>query len=93
MSYYVEYNPDVKFRYPSTVKRNKGKLVKATLIATFLLSAGFILVKTNAYEWFIPGDPDVTAPAFSGMIADFTSGVPVKEAVTNFCREIITGVS
>ena len=93
LSYFIEYDSDLKTRYPLIVKRNRGKLVRTTLITTILFAAGFVFVKTRAYEWLIPGNPDVTVPAFSGMINDFVSGVPVREAVTNFCREVITGVS
>ena len=93
MGYNIEYNPDEKFRYPTKVNKGRGRLVKATLLATVLFVTGFVVVKTGAYEWLIPGDPDVTVPAFSEMITDFSSGVSVKEAVINFCREIIAGVS
>lgn len=93
VSYSVEYNPDLKFRYPGTVKRKRLNLVKAALIATALFAVGFALIKTGAYEWLIPGDPDVTVPAFAGMIEDFTSGVSVKDALTTFCRVVISGVS
>ena len=93
MSYTVEYNPDVRFKYPRVIKNNKTKIATRTLLATVLLAVGFVIIKTKAYEWLIPGDPDVTVPAFSGLISDFTSGMPVKEAVVKFCRGIVTGVS
>lgn len=41
-------------------------------------------------QLLLPGDPDVTAQAFSVMMDDLRSGEPMGEAVTVFCREILS---
>ena len=38
----------------------------------------------------IPGDPEVTAQATSGLIRDLRAGEPVGVAVKTFCGEILT---
>ena len=38
----------------------------------------------------IPGDPDVTAAAVDSLIDDLKDGQQVSDAITAFCRELIS---
>ena len=40
-------------------------------------------------RWIVPGDPQITARAFSRMAEGLRTGEPVEAAVVAFCQEII----
>lgn len=92
MSYYVEYNPEVKRRYPC----KKTRISKAPLVIFGLLFATvgvYTMIRYNLLHYLIPGDSKVTTAAFSEMIESVGNGKAVTEAVFAFCRDIIIGSS
>ncbi len=93
MSYNIEYNPELGKLYPSkTSKSGNGMLVKLGIL---LLAAvvSYAALQTGLARYLIPGDPEVTSAAFSGMVTMVGEGVPVGEAILSFCEAVITNAS
>lgn len=90
MGYCISYNPELKRKYPpyNRVKRKRngwlGVLVAITLLFVFLSGNSNELKK-----WILPGNPEVTETALTCLVQDVRDGVAVKEAITDFCLEII----
>ena len=91
MSYYVEYNPELKNRYP--VKKNRRPKQTALLVVVILLviTLSYSVFGGKLLKILIPGDPQITAAAFSGFVEQVGSGKPIREAVFCFFQEIICG--
>lgn len=89
MSYSIKYNPEKNKMYPLSVKR-KPKWLMAALVAVVAL---FVLQRIDKNQviksFLIPGNPEITAAAFSSMVDDIREGETVGKAVTAFCLEII----
>ena len=90
MSYNIEYNPELHVRYPVLRKNKKRISFSAVLIMLFCIISGGIIAKSELLQFLIPGDPEVTAEAFSAMVEKIENGVPVGEGFLAFCEEIIT---
>ena len=88
MSYCIEYNPELNTKYPKR-KYTKQFPIKKLLFLTIILVTSYVFLQAKLYRYFIPGDPDVTVPAFSAMVASVGDGDSVKDAFVKFCREII----
>lgn len=89
MSYYVEYNPELKSQYPSITKREKKLPVKGILLLLLVAVAGYMLLSSGVLQFFVPGDPEVTTTAFSDLVERVGTGEPVREAVRTFFQEVI----
>ena len=89
MSYFVEYNPELKNRYPTTkepsIKFPINKLLWCIAAAVVVC----IIASNGLPRWMIPGDPDVTVAAFEVLVDDIGAGESVREAIIDFCKEII----
>lgn len=89
MSYSIDYNPEKKKTYPLPAERKPKWLIVALAIMTVL----FLLQKIDRdhilKSFLIPGDPEITAAAFSSMVDDIREGETVGKAITAFCLEII----
>ncbi len=81
MGYRIIYGPQKKVPKPKRIKRT---LVIICILA--LVAAGRFL---DWGECLIPGDPAVTFMAAEALIADLRAGIEVKEAFSDFCREIM----
>ena len=57
MSYRVDYNPEVKDRYPSKVKIKKELPVGKILLSVAAIAACYGIVSSGALRHLIPGDP------------------------------------
>ena len=88
MSYHIEYNPELKEKYPKVRKRRELPTRKMLVLLSVLI-ASYIFVQYRLYYYFIPGNPDITSSAFSTMIESVGEGEPVKDAFSVFCKEII----
>ena len=88
MSYYIEYNPEMKEKYPKT-RRVIELPIKKLLFIFAVLITSYAFMQCRLYRYFIPGNPDVTMSAFSNMVENVGDGEPVKDAVFAFCKEII----
>lgn len=93
MSYRVDYNPEMKNRYPSVSKIRKKLPIKPLLWSVVAVTAVYGIISSGVLRWFIPGDPAVTTAAFSGMVEEIGAGEPVREAFLTFCKEIIINAS
>ena len=89
MSYRVDYNPEVKDRYPSKVKIRRDLPIRQILLIAAAIAACFGIACSGVLRFLIPGDQAVTAAAFSGMVEDIGAGESVRQAFLDFCKEII----
>ena len=89
MSYCVEYNPESKKRYPSVkTKQNKLK-IKMMLLLLFFSVVVYTAVRCDLVYYLIPGQPDVTVAAVSGLVDQIKAGEPMGEAVQCFMETVI----
>ena len=88
MSYCIAYNPELNTKYPKR-KYTKQFPIKKLLFLTIILVTSYVFLQAKLYRYFIPGDPDVTVPAFSAMVNRIGDGVSVNDALVEFCNEII----
>ena len=90
MGYYISYNPELKRKYPlyNKNKRKRSGWMVVLFAMAFLLA---VLSGNNKglKKWILPGDPEVTEAALTCFVQDVRDGVAVKEAITDFCLEII----
>ena len=93
MSYLVEYNPELTKKYPTVVKSKKGLSMFSILLLCIAVVGAFCLAQSGLLRYFIPGDPDVTASAFSELLNQIQAGEPIKTSVLSFCEEIIVQAS
>ena len=89
MSYRVDYNPEMKKRYPSTVRIKKKIPIKPILIAVAVIIVCSTVIFSGMLRFLIPGDAAVTTAAFSGMVDDIGAGESVRQAFLTFCKEIM----
>lgn len=89
MSYSIAYDPQENERYPQHIKSPRKLPVKWLLSALFLVIAGYILLKGNVFHYILPGDPEVTADAFSQMVEQVKTGDSVYDALTCFVQQIV----
>lgn len=90
MAYKIEYAKSSMHRYPQIKKRSSLKIGRVMLVA-FLLMVAIWMHVNGIPDFLIPGDAAVTREAVSILIEDVECGVPVKVAITTFCRQIIEG--
>lgn len=88
MSYSVEYNPELGRRYPATRKK-RGKSAGPVMILAAIAVAMYTFVQSGLVRYLLPGDPEVTAAAFSMLVERVEAGEPVRESLLHFCEEII----
>ena len=89
MSYRVDYNPEMKNRYPSTFRVKKKLPMRLILISVAAMAVCGCILFSGVLRFLIPGDAAVTTAAFSGMVDDIGAGESVRQAFLTFCREII----
>lgn len=89
MSYHVDYNPEMKYRYPIRIKIKKKFPIRSLLLSTATIAACYGIFRSGALRFLIPGNADVTSAAFSGMVEDIGGGESVRQALLTFCKEII----
>lgn len=90
MGYCISYNPELEKKYPLRTKRKKKKwpwvmsLLAVLLVAVFATNS-----RQMVKQWLLPGDPQLTEEALTCFVQDVREGMPMKEAFTAFCVEII----
>ena len=93
MGYTINYGQATKHK--TTIKRfdkRRSKYIVYALLAAGVCIAAVCVGKMDwCRELLIPGDSKVTSAAFSGFISDVQSGSSVREAFSDFCREIVVG--
>ena len=88
MSYCIEYNPELKKRYPTTKKR-RGRPQFFVVLLLAISVAAYIFIRHNIIRYIIPGDAEVTTAAFSTMVEKIGDGDSVGDAFFAFCRDIV----
>ena len=89
MSYRVDYDPEMKNRYPTYIKIKRKLPARPLLLSIAVIAACYGVFRSGLLHYFIPGDPAVTTAAFSGMMDDIGAGESVRQAFLDFCKEII----
>ena len=89
MSYRVDYNPEMKNRYPSAFRIKKKLPMKPILISVAAIAVCGGILFSGMLRFLIPGDAAVTTAAFSGMVDDIGAGESVRQAFLAFCKEIM----
>ena len=89
MSYSVNYNPELKDRYPSAENPGRKFSVKLLLWCAAIAVLLLVVSRGEVLRICLPGEPDVTADAFSAMVEQIGAGESVQEAFVDFCKEII----
>ena len=88
MSYRIEYGKNPKYR----ISPSRKKWTKATLVLSLMAVAaagGFYTVQVIGLQNLLPGDPAVTGAALDAFIESWQDGVPIADAFTVFCQEIV----
>ena len=93
MSYRVDYNPEMKNRYPSFIKTRKKVLLRPLLIGVAAVIICYGIYSSDLLCYLIPGDPTTTTAAFSEMVDNIESGKNVRQAFLDFCKEIIVNAN
>lgn len=93
MSYRVDYNPEMKNRYPSFIKIRKKVPVRPLLLGIVVITACCCIFRCGVLRLLIPGDPAVTTAAFSEMVDDIGAGQAIRQALLSFCKEIIVNAT
>ena len=89
MSYRVDYNPEMKNRYPTFIRIRKKVPIRPLFFAVIAITICYGVYRSDLLHYLIPGDPAVTTAAFTGMMDDIGTGESVRRAFLNFCKEII----
>lgn len=93
MSYRVDYNPQMKNRYPSFIKKRRKVPVRPLLIAITAIAISYSIYRSDLLHYLIPGDTAVTTAAFSEMVDNIEAGKNVRQAFLGFCKEIIVNAN
>ena len=87
MAYRIEYDS-------GGVKRKVAEKKRFPVVWLLLCAAAAVLmipgVRTTVLHWLLPGDGAVTARALCELVTDLREGEALSDAVTVFCREIIS---
>ncbi len=90
MGYRIEYDGYMAKRKRIRITRQKKRV--AAVVAVLACVLGLVAwPKSRAVvmDILIPGDDQVTASAWEGLVEDLQEGEPFVTALEAFCREII----
>ena len=91
MGYYLQYEPNLKKRYPT--KADKRRHIVRMLAFFAALAVTGVLFRNHIADFLIPGDPDITVPAFAQMVEEIGAGKSVSDSFLEFCRQILSNGS
>ena len=89
MSYSIQYNPELVKKYPKP-KIHMDFPVKPIILLLIVFVSIYVFAHNGWFRIFLPGNADVTVSAFSTLVEQVVNGIPVKDALYDFCEEIIT---
>lgn len=91
MGYRVEYGPAPE-KVPSFFVKNRVWMMTAIFLMLFALAVKLFWPEGTAAlcQVFLPGESGTMQSAISGLIDHLQSGQTFSEAMTVFCKEIIT---
>ena len=91
MSYTVEYNPELRKLYPIKHSKRQKSPIKFLLYTLCVFVCLYILKIAGILRYIIPGEPAVTAGAFSEMVERVRMGQTVSDAIITLLKEVIIG--
>ena len=91
MSYFLEYNPELRNQYPPVRRKKTNIPVKYLLYALGAAVIGYVLIGIGWVQYLIPGDPQVTSEALEQLLQQIGTGESVGVAVQTFFTSVITG--
>lgn len=96
MGYQVQYGKVRKMRSV----QERGVVSPSTIIRCFIALFAVLGICWGAWnhevlrDYLIPGDADITSAAVKHLTESLEDGVPLPDAVTAFCKEIVAyGIS
>lgn len=91
MPYRIDYGHPSDKKYPVPTIRSHLLSLTAGAFTLFVLLTGTFWPEGREAlrDLLIPGDPEITAEAFSTLVTEVREGEDLSEAVAAFCREII----
>ena len=91
LSYQISYpgTNHMEQKYMQRTEKNVVLTVVVIVCIVILAVSVYMIGLDRVSAFLIPGNDAVTVAAFRQMQNDVKSGIPVKEAVTAFCEEII----
>ena len=89
VGYKIQYDGKSMYRGVCASKENMGNK-----ILLFVAILGFMILLIPAcrnvvISWLIPFDLDVTGNAAANFADSIQSGVPIRDAIVSFCKEIL----
>ena len=91
MSYTVEYNPELRKSYPMEYRKPRKLPIKTIAVILGIFITLYALNAAGILHYIIPGDPAVTAGAFSSMVEQVRGGQTVTDAIFTFVKDIVVG--
>ena len=90
MAYSVRYEPewDLKQSFSRRKIFKRSWIVGIVLVVFGILSA-FSQIRVWLWDILVPGDPKITAQAWSHMIVNISGGESLTDSIVSFCQEII----
>jgi len=91
LSYQIQYPIKNHFeeKYHFKERKNPTFSIAAILCVILLIVSVYIVGIDTLLEYIIPGNDALTISAFQQMQDNISSGMPIGDAVTAFCTEII----
>lgn len=90
MAYKIQYSPQFNHNYAG-IKVKRRIHAKYWLGLLALITVSCFIRLYGIPDFLIPGDPVITRKAASSMMNALKEGIPVNDAVTVFCKEILHG--
>ena len=88
MAYKIEYGMGHKVKV-KVGKRKRFVLPAAVLVAVAMV-CGIPQLRTMLWNGLLPGNEEITAAALWDLATDLQAGQGLSEAVTAFCRQILS---
>lgn len=91
MGYTIRYSPESNKRYPA---QRKTKYIRRIVFFCLSVLTIVLAIKYRSVigRILLPGDPDITADALQCLLSDIQEK-SAGDAITAFCREIISGAA
>lgn len=89
MGYRILYHSETMQVVKEKRKNTANRLITALLFFLLILGCLKFVGWDKLMHYLLPGDPEVTETALSGMVESIRTGESVKDAITAFCLEIL----
>ena len=91
MAYSIQYDPELKDKYPN--KRKKSTAKEYVLALLLFVAIAFMMITTDIRTLLkglvLPGDPERTEAALVTFTNNVQKGEGVRESLTAFCMELL----